>query len=73
MKQRLQGWLDALSGEYAHGQNALVEFNAAREELTAKLLRISGAIQVLEEELNSAEASKEASGGTMHLALAKGG
>lgn len=48
--------LQELRGEYATGGQQLAELDRRREDLRATLLRIEGAIQVLEEELaNSPE------------------
>jgi hypothetical protein len=49
MNIQLQERLDALRNEFRNGQQALAELDARRENLRATLLRISGAIQVLEE------------------------
>ncbi|MEG4304908.1 hypothetical protein [Microcoleus sp. D3_18a_C4] len=51
MKEQLQQRLHALQTEYAAGQKALANLEAQKTSLRETLLRISGAIQVLEEEL----------------------
>ncbi len=52
--------LQALKKEYEAGQKLLAEYEAKQHNLRETLLRISGAIQVLEEVL--AEAESEANG-----------
>lgn len=49
MTERIQARLHELRGEFAAGQQALAELEAKQAELRQTLLRISGAIQVLEE------------------------
>lgn len=51
MKAQLTKRLEDLKAEYEAGQNKLVEFETQATNLRNALLRISGAIQVLEEEL----------------------
>ena len=51
MREQLEGRLAALKEEYQAGQKMLADLDRQREQLNATLLRISGAIQVLEEEL----------------------
>ena len=46
---RLESRLKDLREQFAAGQNVLAEMNKKHDELRATLLRISGAIQVLEE------------------------
>jgi cell division protein FtsB len=41
--------LDELRGEIATGERALRELDARRDQLVAGLLRLSGAVQALEE------------------------
>jgi predicted nuclease with TOPRIM domain len=64
---RLQSRLDALRTELAKGQTRLREVEREAAYLRETLLRISGAIQVLEELLAEAEAGRgeagEAEGG----------
>lgn len=52
-----------LRTELAEGNRALADLDADRERLVATLLRISGAVQVLEELLGAASASAEAAQG----------
>lgn len=52
MEPRLRHRLDTLREEYEKGQNALQDLEGQAANLRATLLRISGAIQVLQEELS---------------------
>lgn len=56
MRGQLQVRLDALKKEFHTGQARLQEVETQQSQLRETLLRISGAIQVLEEELTKAEA-----------------
>lgn len=49
MKEQLEARLHDLREQYAAGQSAMAEIGRKQEELRATLLRIFGAIQVLEE------------------------
>ncbi len=51
MKERLEQRLQELKAEYESGQQMLADLESRQAELRATLMRISGAIQVLEEEL----------------------
>ncbi len=51
MKEQLQHRLQSLKTEYAEGQKVLADLEAKQASVRDTLLRISGAIQVLEEEL----------------------
>ncbi len=51
MKQQLEQRLKELRAEFDSGQKALADLEAKQMQLRNTLLRISGAIQVLEEEL----------------------
>ncbi len=51
MKQQLEHRLKELRTEFESGQKALAELENRQANLRNTLLRISGAIQVLEEEL----------------------
>lgn len=55
MKEQLQQRLQSLKAEYEAGQKMLAELEAKQANLQGTLLRISGAIQVLEEMLNTDE------------------
>ncbi|MBW4443412.1 MAG: hypothetical protein KME10_19705 [Plectolyngbya sp. WJT66-NPBG17] len=59
MQQRLEHRLNLLRSEFEAGQTALAELETKKANLRDTLLRISGAIQVLEEELANAEASED--------------
>jgi uncharacterized coiled-coil protein SlyX len=66
MKERLEQRLGELRAEFERGEQTLAELEAQAASTRQTLLRISGAIQVLEEELgtnqpqgNSAGASTE--------------
>lgn len=52
MKEQLQQRLQSLKTEYAAGQKMLADLETQQANLRDTLLRISGAIQVLEETLN---------------------
>lgn len=51
MKKQLEQRLQELKAEFEAGQKMLAELEARQASLRETLLRISGAIQVLEEEL----------------------
>jgi predicted nuclease with TOPRIM domain len=51
MEQQLRDRLEQLKTEFASGQQRLEELEGEANRLRQTLLRISGAIQVLEEEL----------------------
>ncbi len=51
MKEQLEQRLKELKAEFESGQKMLAESEARQASLRESLLRISGAIQVLEEEL----------------------
>lgn len=53
MRERLDQRLAELKAEYRAGQNVLAELDAKQKDLEQTLLRISGAIQVLEEILDT--------------------
>jgi predicted nuclease with TOPRIM domain len=55
MRQQLQTRLAQLKAEYESGQQMLAELEQKQRTLGETMLRISGAIQVLEEELGKAE------------------
>lgn len=61
MKEQLQKRLESLKSEFESGQKALSELEQKQISLREVLLRISGAIQVLEEELETAEKLEEQS------------
>ncbi len=51
MKEQLEQRLNDLKAEFESGQKTLAGLEAKEAELKSTILRISGAIQVLEEEL----------------------
>ena len=51
MKEQLEERLKELRAEFESGQKMLEELETKRENLRQTMLRISGAIQVIEEEL----------------------
>lgn len=55
MRQQITERLAQLRGEYTNGQKLLDDLEARRRELRDTMLRIGGAMQVLEEELAKAE------------------
>jgi len=63
MKPQLEKRLAELKSEFESGQKMLADLQTKRSELEATMLRISGAIQVLEEMLSKqggAKGKKEA-------------
>ena len=75
MKDRLQKRLDELKVEFESGQRALADLEAKQAGLRETLLRISGAVQVLEEELGGTEepASDDGPSGDAESATSGGG
>jgi hypothetical protein len=59
MQKQLRQRLQELKSEFELGQKALLEADTRAKELRDTLLRISGAIQVLEEELAKESASAD--------------
>ena len=53
MKEQLEKRLAALEAQFEHGMKVLRDLEAQEVTLKETLLRISGAIEVLREELNS--------------------
>lgn len=58
MRTRLEQRLNQLKAEFEAGQQMIIELEAKRDNLQKTMLRISGAIQVLEEELAQTEAEE---------------
>jgi hypothetical protein len=56
MRDQLNERLQNLKNEFESGQKMLNDANLKQKELHSTLLRIQGAIQVLEEELNKQDA-----------------
>lgn len=65
MREQLEQRLTQLKAEFEAGQKMLAELEAKQRTLRETMLRISGAIQVLEEELNPTGAAT-ADGGVAH-------
>jgi hypothetical protein len=59
VKERLTARLAQLKSEYEAGEQMLAELEAKQRTLRETLLRISGAIQVLQEELEREEGLEE--------------
>lgn len=59
MKQQLEQRLKSLKAEFASGKEVMQELEAKQASLRDTLLRISGAIQVLEEELAKVEENND--------------
>lgn len=59
MKEQLEKRLDELKAEFTSGQEVMAELETKQANLRNTLLRISGAIQVLEEELAKVEESSD--------------
>ncbi|NEO69876.1 hypothetical protein [Moorena sp. SIO3H5] len=55
MKEQLEKRLQQLKAEYESGQKVLAELETKQANVKETLLRIAGAIQVLEEELANVE------------------
>jgi chromosome segregation ATPase len=60
MREQLQSRLAQLKAEYESGEQMLAELEQKQRTLRDTLLRISGAVQVLEEELGKAAEPAEA-------------
>ena len=60
MKQQIKQRLQSLKSEFAEGEKVLADLEAKQANVRDTLLRISGAIQVLEEEF--AKANSEENG-----------
>ncbi|MCB0168680.1 MAG: hypothetical protein KDI79_30920 [Anaerolineae bacterium] len=59
MKQQLTHRLHELKAEFDAGQKMMAELEAKQANLRETLLRISGAIQVIEEELSRAASPED--------------
>jgi predicted nuclease with TOPRIM domain len=60
MREQLQSRLAQLKAEYEAGERMLAELEQKQRALRETLLRISGAVQVLEEELGRGAEGAEA-------------
>jgi|APLow6443716910_1056828.scaffolds.fasta_scaffold543378_2 predicted nuclease with TOPRIM domain len=63
MRTQLEQRLQALKAEFEEGQKMLADLEAKQTNLRSTLLRISGAIQVLEELLAQPSPDQEGSAG----------
>jgi hypothetical protein len=59
MREQLEKRLDELKAEYDQGEKMLSDLDARREQVRKTLLRISGAVQILEELLKEEGAVAE--------------
>ena len=59
MREQLEKRLDELKAEYDQGEKMLSDLDARREQVRQTLLRISGAVQILEELLKEEGAVAE--------------
>ncbi len=59
MRDQLINRLESLKAEYDQGERMLSDLDARREQVRQTLLRISGAVQVLEELLKEEGAASE--------------
>ena len=59
MREQLEKRLDELKTEYDQGEKMLSDLDARREQVRQTLLRISGAVQILEELLKEEGAVAE--------------
>lgn len=64
MIQRIEQRLKELKGEFEAGQKVLAELETRQANVKSTLLRISGAIQVLEEELKAESQAATQNNGT---------
>jgi predicted nucleic acid-binding Zn-ribbon protein len=66
MQARLEKRLNSLREEFAQGQQVLTELTNKQRDLQQTLLRIQGAIQVLEEELAVEQEANADTGSTQN-------
>ncbi|MDJ0719870.1 MAG: hypothetical protein QNJ54_37570 [Prochloraceae cyanobacterium] len=59
MKEQLEKRLAELKAEFESGQKVMADLEAKQANLRDTLLRISGAIQILEEEISKASQESE--------------
>ena len=74
MRDQMEQRLEELKGEYEAGQKMLADLEQKKIALEQTMLRISGAIQVLEEMLapDSSAPAEQISGGDVRAAVANG-
>lgn len=72
MRERLQARLEELKRDFETGQARLRELEAQEARLRETMLRISGAIQVLEEELSQAQTERAAADDSSDLSAEAG-
>lgn len=70
MQQQLEQRLNELKTEFAAGQQMLAELEQKKANLRDTLLRITGAIQVIEELLGAATSEAERDGVAAHNGVA---
>ena len=58
MKEQLEARIKTLQTEFESGQKMLADYEEKKVKLRESMLRISGAIQVLQEELKKADEAK---------------
>jgi len=71
MKKHLKNRLIELKSEYEAGQKVLAGLEGKQAELRSTLLRISGAIQVLEELMKEESEDAQISAGVVPLEMGK--
>jgi uncharacterized coiled-coil protein SlyX len=59
MKEQLEKRLEELKAEFASGQKVMADLETKQANLRDTLLRISGAIQILEEEIGKVSTEEE--------------
>ena len=59
MRVQLEKRLDELKAEYEEGDKMLSDLDARREQVRQTLLRISGAVQILEELLKEEDVAEK--------------
>lgn len=59
MKEKLEKRLTELKAEFEQGEKMLSDLDAKREQVSQTMLRISGAIQVIEEMLKEEESTSD--------------
>ncbi|MET0649821.1 MAG: hypothetical protein ABW208_24685 [Pyrinomonadaceae bacterium] len=71
MREQITGRLEELQAEFEVGQKMLAELEVRQSNLKTSLLRISGAIQILEELLRPEGAGSELEGAAQGGAAAR--